>query len=104
MNKDSEEVREEVKVDESILGEGAWERGTPGQFQQSREAISWREGGWAMEDTHRPGAQGPCGQDLTSLRSVQAGREGPYATRHLTDLRVREPGGLTGFSASGLMD
>lgn len=24
-----------MKVDESILGEGAWERGTPGQFQQS---------------------------------------------------------------------
>ena len=104
MNKDSKEVREEVMVDESILGEGAWERGMPGRCQQSREAISQREGGWAVEDTHRPGAQGLCRQDLTSLRSVQAGREGPYATRHLTDLQVREPGGLTGFSASGLMD
>ena len=43
-----------------------------------------------------------AGLDLPEV--IQAGREGPDATRHLTDLQVREPGGLTGFLASGLMD
>ena len=54
----------------------------PGQCQQSREANSQREGGWAGEDTQRPWAQGLCRQDLTSLRSYrQAGRD---LTPHVT--------------------
>lgn len=39
-----------------------------------------------------------------ALPEVSTGRPGPYTMHHLTDLRVREPGGLAGFSASGLMD
>ena len=39
------------------------------------------------------------------LSEVSTGRHGPYTTHHrLTNPRVRGPGGLAGFFASGLMD
>lgn len=35
LNTVPEEVRKEVMVDKSVLGEEAWERGMPGKYQQS---------------------------------------------------------------------
>lgn len=101
LNEVPEEGREAVTVDGSFLGEGDQGEGQAWRVLAKQGAG----GGWPGRGGQRPGAPALRGQDLTDalgLREVRAGRDGPYATGHLTDPWGGGPGGFAAFPPLGV--
>lgn len=101
LNEVPEEGREAVTVDGSFLDGGDQGEGQAWHVLAKQGAGGGRLGRGGQTEARGSGAV-RAGLDALGLREVRAGRGGPYAAGHLTDLWDGGPGGFAAFPAWGL--